>query len=255
MKTNSMKAKLLAGEPVLGCSIMIPSPQAVEMIAHCGFDWVLIDLEHGTIDLETAEIMIMAAEANRITPIARPRTNRKEDIASVMDRGALGVQVPHVNTAEDARSAVAAVKFGPGDGRGLAAGTRPDSYGLAKSMEAFVERSNEETLVCVQLEHRAAIRNVHEILAVEGVDVFFVGPSDLSQSMGFPGNPKADPVKAAIEDTLCKIIAAGRIPGMPAATETVAAVLGSGAKYVYTHLPRLVGAGAAQFRSAAAIGG
>jgi 4-hydroxy-2-oxoheptanedioate aldolase len=80
MKTNSMKAKLLAGEPVLGCSIMIPSPQAVEMIAHCGFDWVLIDLEHGTIDLETAEIMIMVAEANRITPIARPRTNRKEDI-------------------------------------------------------------------------------------------------------------------------------------------------------------------------------
>src|SRR5262249_18503945 len=69
MKNNSMKAKLLAGEPALGCSIMIPSPQAVEMIAHCGFDWVLIDLEHGTIDLETAEIMIMAAEANRITPI------------------------------------------------------------------------------------------------------------------------------------------------------------------------------------------
>jgi HpcH/HpaI aldolase/citrate lyase family len=98
-------------------------------------------------------------------------------------------------------------------------------------MEAFVERSNEETLVCVQLEHRPAIRNVHEILAVEGVvDVFFVGPSDLSQSMGFPGNPKADPVKAAIEDTLRKIIAAGQIPGTPAATETVAAVLGSGAK-------------------------
>jgi len=253
MKTNSMKAKLQAGQPALGCSIMIPSPQAVEMIAHCGFDWVLIDLEHGTIDLETAEVMIMAAEASSITPIARPRSNRKEDITSLMDRGAMGVQVPHVNTAQDARRAVAAVKFGPGDRRGLAAGTRPDSYGLAKSMEAFVERSNAETLVCVQLEHTTAIRNVHEILAVEGVDVFFIGPSDLSQSMGFPGNANAEPVKAAIEETLRKIIGTGKIPGMPASTETVAAVLTTGAKYVYTHFPRLVGAGAAQFRDAAAI--
>jgi 4-hydroxy-2-oxoheptanedioate aldolase len=251
MKTNSIKAKLLAGEPVLGCSIMIPSPQAVEMIAHCGFDWVLIDLEHGTIDLETAEVMIMAAEASGITPVARPRSNRKEDITSLMDRGAMGVQVPHVNTAEDARRAVAAVKFGPGDHRGLAAGTRPDNYGLARSMEAFVERSNVETLVCVQLEHASAIRNVHEILAVDGVDVFFVGPSDLSQSMGFPGNPKAEPVRAAIEETLRKIMAAGKISGMPASTESVASVLGTGAKYIYTHLPRLVGAGAAEFRSAA----
>jgi 2-keto-3-deoxy-L-rhamnonate aldolase RhmA len=246
-----MKAKLLAGEPALGCSIMIPSPQAVEMIAHAGFDWVLIDLEHGTIGLESAELMIMAAEASGISAIARPRSNAREDIASVMDRGAVGVQVPHINTAEEARRAVSAVKFGPGDNRGLAAGTRPDSYGLAKSMEVFVERSNSETLVCIQLEHAAAVGNIPEILEVEGVDVFFIGPSDLSQSMGFPGNPKAPPVKAAIESTLAKITAAGKIAGMPASTETVPAVIGSGAKYIYTHLPRLVGAGAAQFRSAA----
>lgn len=254
MKTNRMRAKLLAGEPVLGCSIMIPSHQIVEMIAYCGFDWVLIDLEHGTIDLETAELMIMAAEASGIAPIARPRSNRSEDITSLMDRGAMGVQVPHVNTAEDARRAVAAVKFGPGDHRGLAAGTRPHSYGLAESMQEFVERSNAETLVCVQLEHEAAVRNVDEILAVDGVDVFFVGPSDLSQSMGFPGNPRAEPVKAAIEETLRKIMTAGKIAGMPASTENVGSVLSAGAKYVYTHLPRLVGSGAAEFRKATAIG-
>ena len=75
MKQNRMKSKLLAGEPAFGCSIMIPSPQMVEMVAHAGFDWVLIDLEHGTIDLETAELMIMASEASGITPIARPRSN------------------------------------------------------------------------------------------------------------------------------------------------------------------------------------
>ena len=93
MKTNTMKSKLLAGEAALGCSIMVPSPQMVEMVAHAGFDWVLIDLEHGTIGLETAELMIMAAEASGITPIARPRSNRPQDISSVMDRGAMGVQV------------------------------------------------------------------------------------------------------------------------------------------------------------------
>ena len=244
-----MKQKLLAGEPALGCSVMVPSPQMVEMVGHAGFDWVLIDMEHGTIGLESAELMIMAAEAAGITPIVRPRSNRKQDISGVMDRGAMGVQVPHVNNAADARRAVDAVKFGPGDRRGLAAGTRPDSYGLAGSMPGFVQASNEQTLVCVQLEHAAAIENADEILAVDGIDVFFIGPSDLSQSMGYPGEPGAAPVAEAIERTLQKILAAGRIAGMPASTDNVERVLGGGARYVYTHLPKLVGAGAAAFIS------
>jgi 4-hydroxy-2-oxoheptanedioate aldolase len=251
MKTNVMKRKLAAGEPALGCSIMIPSPQMVEMIAHAGFDWVLIDLEHGTIGLESAELMIMAAEASGITPIARPRTNHPQDIAAVMDRGAMGVQVPHINSAADATRAVAAVKFGPGERRGLAAGTRPDGYGLGAAMADFVQRSNEESLVCVQLEHAAAIAAADEILGVEGVDVFFIGPSDLSQSMGYPGNPKAPPVAEAIETTLRKIVAAGKTPGMPATAEAVGGVIASGVRYIYTHLPRLVGAGARGFLGAA----
>jgi 4-hydroxy-2-oxoheptanedioate aldolase len=247
MKPNRMKAKLAAGEAALGCSIMIPSPQLVEMIGYLGFDWVLIDLEHGTIGLETAELMIMAAEASGITPIARPKSGHKQDISSIMDRGALGVQVPHVNSAEDARRAVAAVKFGPGDKRGLAAGTRPDRYGFSHTMDEFVRLSNEQTLVCVQLEHRAALDNIDEILAVEGIDVFFIGPSDLSQSLGFPGNPKAEPVKQAIDSTLQKIIAAGKTPGFPATAENIGAVIGSGARYIYTHLPKLLQAGSAEF--------
>ena len=151
---------LLAGESALGCSIMIPSPQMVEMVAYAGFDWVLIDLEHGTIGLESAELMIMAAEASGITPIARPRSNRRADITLIMDRGAMGVQVPHINSAQDARNAVSAVKFGPGENRGLAAGTRPDNYGLSNAMDEFAKKSNEQTLVCVQLEHASAIEEV-----------------------------------------------------------------------------------------------
>ena len=247
MKTNQMKSLLVAGRPALGCSIMIPSPQMVEMVAHAGFDWVLIDMEHGTIGLENAELMIMAAEASGITPIVRPRSNSPADISSVMDRGAAGVQVPHINTADDAHQVVSAVKFGPGDNRGLAAGTRPDSYGFSKSMEEFTRVSNEQSLVCVQLEHAAAIENVDEILGVEGIDVFFIGPSDLSQSMGQPGNPKAPAVRSAIEATLGKIVGAGKIAGMPASHENIDQVLATGCLYTYTHLPKIVGTGASAF--------
>ncbi|MFN3744127.1 MAG: HpcH/HpaI aldolase family protein [Hyphomicrobiaceae bacterium] len=251
MRTNHMKALLKAGTPALGCSIMIPSPQMVEMAAHAGFDWVLIDMEHGTIGLETAELMIMAAEACGIAPIVRPRSHASAEITSVMDRGAAGVQVPHINTADDARRALAAVKFGPGDNRGLAAGTRPDNYGLGKTMPDFVRDANAESLLCIQLEHAQAIANVDALLAVDDIDVYFIGPSDLSQSMGHPGNPKAPAVKDAIETTLARIIAAGKTAGMPATTETLEQVIASGARYIYTHLPKLFGAGARAFISKA----
>jgi 4-hydroxy-2-oxoheptanedioate aldolase len=249
MKKNQMKALLRADKPALGCSIMIPSPQMVEMAAHAGFDWVLIDMEHGTIGLETAELMCMAAEARGITPIVRPRNNASAEITSVMDRGAVGVQVPHINTVDDARRALAAVKFGPGDNRGLAAGTRPDSYGLAKAMPDFVRAANAESLVCIQLEHAKAIENVDALLAVDDLDVYFIGPSDLSQSMGHPGNPKAPPVKDAIEKTLARIVAAGKTPGMPATADNLDQVIASGCRYIYTHLPKLFGAGASAFLS------
>jgi 4-hydroxy-2-oxoheptanedioate aldolase len=244
---NRMKARLARGEAALGCSLMFPSPQIVEIMGHAGFDWVLLDCEHGSLSLTDVEVMAMAADAVGITAIARPRGNTAADIQSVMDRGVAGVQVPHVNTAEDARRAVSAVKFGPGAARGLAAGTRPDRWGLGARMPDFAAQANAHSLVCVQIEHQEAVANIEEILGVEGVDVFFIGHSDLSQSMGFPGDPKAPPVAAAIEATLACIRAAGRTPGMPATAENLAAILASGCRYIYTHLPRVLGAGAKDF--------
>ena len=94
------------------------------------------------------------------------------------------------------------------------------------------------------------MRNIDEILQVAGIDVFFIGPSDLSQSMGFPGNPKAPPVAAAIDATLAKIRAAGKVPGLPATAETVAEVVDKGCRYIYNHVPRIIGAGAVQFLKA-----
>lgn len=248
--TNAMKDKIGRGEAAFGVSLMFPSPQLVEMIAYAGFDWVLLDCEHGSLGLADVEVMAMAADASGITPIARPRSNASADIQAVMDRGVKGVQVPHVNTRADAERIVKAVKFGPGGYRGLAAGTRPDRWGLGTKMSDFVAEANDTSLVCAQIEHQDAVTNIKEIVAVDGIDVFFVGPSDLSQSMGYPGDPKAPPVAEAINTTLRRIREAGRTPGMPAAIGNVANVVGAGCLYIYTHLPKLLGDGAETYLKA-----
>src|SRR4051812_23963057 len=100
MRPNRMKEKLAANTPALGCSLMFPSPQIVEMLGHAGFDWVLLDCEHGSLSLADVEMMAIAADAVGITPIARPRSNAAADIQAVMDRGVMGVQVPHVDEAD-----------------------------------------------------------------------------------------------------------------------------------------------------------
>jgi 4-hydroxy-2-oxoheptanedioate aldolase len=247
MKINRMKEKLRAGDAVFGVSVMIPSPQIVEMIAAAGFDWVLLDCEHGTLTLESVELMAMAAEASGITAIARPVSRSAEHILQVLDRGVMGVQVPHVNTAADAREVLAAVKYHPAGRRGLAAGTRAAVYDSHGSLADHVRSANEQTLIAIQLEDEEAIRNIDELLEVDDIDVFFIGPSDLSQSMGHPGNPKAPVVADAIESSFRKMVAAGRTPGTPATIENVRDVLDKRVKYIYTHLPRLLSSSARDY--------
>ena len=242
MKKNAMKEKLRAGQPVFGVSVMIPSPQIVEMVAAAGFDWVLLDCEHGTLTLESVELMAMAAEASGVTAIARPVSRSAEHILQVLDRGVMGVQVPHVNTAQDAREVIAAVKYHPLGRRSLAAGTRAAVYDAHGTLADYVKAANDATLIAVQLEDREAIDNIDELLGVDNIDVFFIGPSDLSQSMGHPGNPKAPVVAEAIESSFRKMLAAGRTPGTPATGENLRGVLDKGVRYIYTHLPRLLSA-------------
>jgi 4-hydroxy-2-oxoheptanedioate aldolase len=251
MKPNRMKERLRQGEPVFGVSIMIPSPQIVEMVAAAGFDWVLLDCEHGTLTLESVELMTMAAEAAGITAIARPLTKSPEHILQVLDRGVMGVQVPHVNTAADAREVLAAVKYHPAGRRGLAAGTRAAAYDSHGTLAEYVKAANEATLLTIQIEEQAAIEHLDDLLALSEIDVFFIGPSDLSQSMGHPGNPKAPAVAAAIDSSLRKMQAAHRTPGMPATAENVRDVLDKGVRYIYTHLPRLLAASAKTYLSSA----
>ena len=244
MKPNLMKRKLLAGQPAFGVSVMIPSPHIVEIIGQLGFDWVLIDCEHGSISIESAELMAMAAEAAGVTPIARPPINSFEAIGQLMDRGIMGVQVPHVNTAEDAQLAVEAVKYHPVGNRSLAAGVRSSSYGQGMSMSEYSGTSNVETLVCVQIEDAEAVDNVDKIVEVEGVDVFFVGPSDLSQSLGFPGRPDAQPVREAMDHVFKTVAAKGKVAGSAGNVDATRRYLGQGVTYLYSHLTTLLASGA-----------
>lgn len=241
---NGMKIRLLAGEPALGVSVMIPSPQVVEMVGGLGFDWVLLDCEHGTIGLESLELMIMAADACGITPVVRPATKAPHHIMAVLDRGAAGVQVPHVVTEDDARAVVEAVKFHPLGQRGLAADTRAARYGYRGDLDTFLREANEATLVCVQIEDDEALDNAERIAAVPGVDVVFIGPSDLSQSMGYPSRPEAPEVREAIDDVIAAALGAGKVAGLPAASDALAETLERGVRYTYTHLPKLLAAGA-----------
>lgn len=226
---------------------MIPSPHVVDMVGRLGFDWVLIDCEHGSISLESVELMAMAAESAGITPIARPPVNSFEAIGQLMDRGVMGVQVPHVNTSDDARSAVEAVKYHPMGERGLAAGVRSAAYGYGISMADYTELSNRETLVCVQLEESEAIANVNEIVQVEDVDVFFVGPSDLSQSLGYPGRPEAPEVRDAMDGAFAAVASAGKVSGSAGNGAAISRYMGQGVAYVYTHLTTLLSSAAGSF--------
>ena len=247
---NKLKEKLLSGQPAFGVSVMFPSPQVVEMVGRLGFDWVLFDCEHGSITPESLELMAMAAELTGLTPIGRPWVNSPEAIVRLMDRGVMGVQVPHVNTAADARRAVESVKFYPLGERGLAAGTRPAGYGFGVSAADYVKEANRETLVCVQLEEAEALKNLGEILQVEGVDVFFIGPSDLSQSLGHPGRSDVPVVREAMDQAFAAIVAAGKVPGSAGNLQAIRGYQQKGVRYLYTHLTTLLANATKEFLAA-----
>jgi 4-hydroxy-2-oxoheptanedioate aldolase len=238
-----MKAMLARGELVRGVSVMIPSPQIVEMIGLLGFDWVLLDCEHGALCPESVETMVMAAEAVGIAAVARPRSSAPDAIQEVLERGVIGVQVPHVSTAVQAREIVAAVKYHPRGRRGLAARTRPARYGIGTQLDDYVRRANVETLVCVQIETREGLDNLPHILDVPDIDVVFLGPSDLSQSLGAPGRTTHPVVTGAMERAFATITRSGRAAGSAGPAERWADYRAHGATYLYTHLPAILEAG------------
>ena len=214
MRENTLKQKLQAGKAVFGVMITFPSAPVVEMLGQLGFDWVLLDNEHGNITVDNVEDLVRAADLTGIAPIVRPVANKPEIIAPFLDRGAWGMQVPHVNTAKEAWESVDAVKYYPEGHRGIFSRSRPANYGFSGSTEDYVKEANSNTLVCLMLEEVEAIDNLGELVAVDGVDVYFIGSGDLSQSIGYPGQQTHPEVQEQMEKGVKIIRDAGRIAGV-----------------------------------------
>ena len=175
-----------------------------------------------------------------MAPIVRPVGNRPELIAPFLDRGAWGVQVPHVNTAEEARAAVEAVKYAPEGQRGIFSGGRPAGYGFKGTTADYARDANRQTLVCLMLEEVIAIENLPEMVAVPGVDVYFIGSGDLSQSMGYTGQQAHPEVQAMMERGVKVITGAGRIAGCSCPDTLIPKFLGLGVQYFHSTVGRLL---------------
>ena len=241
-----MKKLIKSGKPAFGVSLQFPSPELVEMIGELGFDWVMLDAEHGSITSDNIGPLIMAAELHGITPIVRPEKNDPAVINKYLDRGAMGVQVPHVNTVDDAKAVTDACLFYPDGKRGLGGGRMAD-FGFGVSTSKYVKEANREMLVCIQIEDVDAVDNLDEILAVDNVDVFFIGPTDLAQSMGHPGNNGHPDVQKLIAEIFDRIHAAGKASGTPGAAEQAKSNAEAGILYHYTHIPTFISAYGKQF--------
>jgi 4-hydroxy-2-oxoheptanedioate aldolase len=240
MRTNTLKQKLRDGQPAFGVMLTFPSPPIVEMLGYLGFDWILLDNEHGSVTVDTAEDVIRAAELTGIAPIVRPVANRPEVIAPFLDRGAWGVQVPHVNTREEAEAAVAACKYFPEGQRGSFSRGRPAEYGMGGPTQEYFAKANANTLVCLMLEEAEAIENIGEIVKVKGVDVLFIGSGDLSQSMGHPGQQAHPEVLAVMEKGVKRIREAGIAAGVSCPDALIPKFLSLGVQYFHGNVGSLL---------------
>lgn len=213
MNTNTTKQKLNNGETVYGAFFRTPDTSLVELQGYLGWDFLVLDGEHGTLQPRDVEDQCRACELHGVTPIARATTNEQSIILRFMDTGVQGALIPFINTAADAERAVQSIKYQPRGKRGLA-GIRAADFGRTGPLGDYVKMANAETLVVAQVETSEAVKNLPEIVKIDGVDVIFIGPNDLANSLGHPGNISHLDVKTAMETITETTLAAGKVLGL-----------------------------------------
>lgn len=182
---QEFKRKLSDGETVFGPFMKTSDAALVEIAGHAGFDFVILDMEHAPFTYANLQNLVMAAELSGTLPVVRAQNSSDIFISKALDIGALAVQVPHITNAAEAESSISAAKFYPAGQRGMDPFVRAASYSSVPRDTYFTQAN--ETLVILQLEGKEAIDNLDEIMDVAGIDILFIGPYDLSQSMGVPG--------------------------------------------------------------------
>ncbi|MSS73855.1 MAG: aldolase [Candidatus Latescibacteria bacterium] len=185
MTENRLKTRLKSGEVVLGPFVNLASPALIEIAAFAGFDFVILDTEHGPLDIATCEDLCRVADAVNISPIVRIRENDGPQVLRALDIGAAGAQVPQICTKADAQAVVHAGKYAPLGMRGMSPYTRASWYSAQGTR--VTDRLNDLSMLLVHVEGVEGLHNLDDILSVKGLDVIFLGPYDLSQSLGIPG--------------------------------------------------------------------
>ena len=208
---NPFKRALKAGKPQIGLWSTLSSSYTVEVVAGAGFDWLLLDSEHSPVDIENLLTQLQAAAPYASHPIVRIPWNDMVNMKRVLDIGAQSLLIPYVQTAEEARSAVASTRYPPAGVRGVAGTTRATRFGRVKE---YAKRAHEELCVLVQVETQSALGSIEAICAVDGVDGVFIGPADLHASMGYAGETANAKVKPLIDEAIRRIRKAGKAPGI-----------------------------------------
>src|SRR5437763_2874587 len=215
-QANLFKQAILEGRPQIGLWSSLCSNVAAEVIASAGFDWILVDTEHAPNELPMVLDQLQALAGGTAAAVVRPAWNDLVLIKRLLDVGAQSLLVPYVQTVEEARAAVAAVRYPPQGLRGVAVLHRANRFGRVKN---YFNRANEEIGLLLQVETRAALQNLEAIAAVEGVDGLFIGPSDLAAALGHLGDNGHPNIRAAIEDAVQRIRKAGKAAGILASLE------------------------------------
>lgn len=209
---NLLYQKMKNNAFVLGPFMKLPSPDVVEIMGLAGFDYIIIDCEHGPLDMLAAQQMVCAAHLHQMGAVVRVMKNEEGLISRALDIGADAVQVPQICNAEDGRRAVRSAKFYPIGERGMCRFVRAAGY-TSVPRETYFAEANRETMVIVHIEGEEGVSRIDEILAVEGIDIIFVGPYDLSQSLGVPGQVSHEKVKARMQNVIHKAKAKGKWVG------------------------------------------
>lgn len=231
--TSSVKDRLKNHETVFGTFYKLNSPIATEMLGWAGFDFIVVDCEHSPIGYESTENIIRTAENVGLSTIVRVPSAAEEHIFHALDSGAVGVQIPNLTSVEQFRESVSACKYFPAGTRGLSRGTRNAMFGLWNEAEKpYVQAANDKSLVVVHIENKEMAERVEEICQMPEIDVVFVGPADMSQSLGIPGKSK-DP--RVVEIALRVIETAGRYGkagGIAAGKDNMDMYIQHGARYI-----------------------
>ncbi len=213
---NAFRRDLRAGKRLIGLWSSLANPITTEVAGLAGFDWILLDGEHSPNDITTFLHQLMALKDSAAAPVGRPQWNDPVLVKRLLDLGFYNLLIPFVETAEQARLAVASTRYPPQGMRGVAVSTRSNRFG---SIPDYFAQVNENITLLVQIESRKGVENIDEIAKVEGVDGIFVGPSDLAAAYGHLGNPNHPDAQAAAKHIYERALTAGKPVGTLAPAE------------------------------------